>query len=172
MIRQTRQYQKKKKKKKNWRWHHFGKLWFHCLFSDLWPVYSHPEAWFRTHGLILLLWVKSLFLSKILIFCKKIKKNSKTIFFETTYVGIYILICKFPAQSPSSAPSPPTAKRTPKKPILIGVNKINAWANQWKITLNIDLNKKSVRGFSFRKIKKTSHFSMNFNSNSTKQVKF
>ena len=113
---------KKKKKKKNWRWHHFGKLWFHCLFSDLWPVYSHPEAWFRTHGLILLLWVKSLFLSKILIFCKKIKKNSKTIFFETTYVGIYILICKFPAQSPSSAPSPPTAKRTPKKPILIGVN--------------------------------------------------
>ena len=113
---------KKKKKKKNWRWHHFGKLWFHCLFSDLWPVYSHPEAWFRTHGLILLLWVKSLFLSKILIFCKKIKKNSKTIFFETTYVGIYILICKFPAQSPSSAPSPPTAKQTPKKPILIGVN--------------------------------------------------
>ena len=80
---------KKKKKKKNWRWHHFGKLWFHCLFSDLWPVYSHPEAWFRTHGLILLLWVKSLFLSKILIFCKKIKKKLENYIFWN-YICRYI----------------------------------------------------------------------------------
>ena len=47
--------EKKKKKtpqrQKNWRWRHFGKLWRHCLLPDSWPIYSHPEARFRTHGL-------------------------------------------------------------------------------------------------------------------------
>ena len=29
----------------------YQKLRRHCIFSDLWPIYSHPEAGFRRHGL-------------------------------------------------------------------------------------------------------------------------
>ena len=36
---------------KNWWWHHVGKLWRHCYFSDFWPIWSSPEARFRTQSL-------------------------------------------------------------------------------------------------------------------------
>ena len=40
---------KKKTSKKIWRWRHVSKLWRHRYFSDLWPIWSNPEARFRTH---------------------------------------------------------------------------------------------------------------------------
>ena len=30
-------------RQKNWGWSNVGKLWSHCLFSDLWPICSLPE---------------------------------------------------------------------------------------------------------------------------------
>ena len=36
---------------KNWQRHHVGKVWRQCYFFDSWPIWSYPEAGFRTHSL-------------------------------------------------------------------------------------------------------------------------
>ena len=52
------------------------------------------------------------------------------------------------------------------------LSKINAWANQWKMTFNADPNKQVQEVIFSLKIKKTSHPPLNFNNNSVKQVQF
>ena len=52
------------------------------------------------------------------------------------------------------------------------LSKINAWANQWKITFNTDPNKQAQEVIFSRKIKKTSHPPLNFYNNSLKQIQF
>ena len=37
--------------KKKWWWRHVRKLWRHCLFSNLRPIWSNLKGEFRTHGL-------------------------------------------------------------------------------------------------------------------------
>ena len=51
------------------------------------------------------------------------------------------------------------------------LSKINAWANQWKMTFNPDPNKQAQEVFS-RKTKKISHPPLNFSNNSVQQVQF
>ena len=46
------------------------------------------------------------------------------------------------------------------------LSKINAWANQWKMTFNPDPNKQAQEVIFSRKTKKTSHPPLNFNNNS------
>ena len=52
------------------------------------------------------------------------------------------------------------------------LSKINAWANQWKMAFNPDLNKQAQEVFFCRKIRKTSHPPLTFNNNSVEQVQF
>ena len=52
------------------------------------------------------------------------------------------------------------------------LSKINAWANQWKMTFNPDPNNQAQDLIFSRKIKKASHPLLNFNNNSVKQVQF
>ena len=52
------------------------------------------------------------------------------------------------------------------------LSKINAWANQWKMTFNPDPNKQAQEVIFSRKIRKTSHPPLTFNNNSVKQVQF
>ena len=52
------------------------------------------------------------------------------------------------------------------------LSKINAWANQWKMTFNPDFNKQAQEVIFSRKIRKTSHPPLTFNNNSVKQVQF
>ena len=51
------------------------------------------------------------------------------------------------------------------------LSKINAWANQWKMTFNPDPNKQAQEIF-FRKTKKISHPPLKFSNNSDQQVQF
>ena len=51
------------------------------------------------------------------------------------------------------------------------LSKINAWANQWKMTFNPDPNKQAQDIF-FRKPKKISHPPLNLSNNSDQQVQF
>ena len=50
------------------------------------------------------------------------------------------------------------------------LSKINAWADQWKITFNLDPSKQRQKVIFSLKIKKTSHPPLNFNNNSVLQV--
>ena len=50
------------------------------------------------------------------------------------------------------------------------LSKINAWANQWKMTFTPDPNKQAQEVIFSRKIRKTSHPPLTFNNNSVKQV--
>ena len=52
------------------------------------------------------------------------------------------------------------------------LSKINAWANQWKMTFNPDFKKQAQEVIFSRKIRKTSHPPLAFNNNSVKQVQF
>ena len=52
------------------------------------------------------------------------------------------------------------------------LSKINAWANQLKMTFNPDLNKHAQEVIFSRKIRKTSHPLLTFHKNSVKQVQF
>ena len=52
------------------------------------------------------------------------------------------------------------------------LSKINAWANQWKMTINPDPNKQAQEVIFSPEIKKTTHPPLNFNNNSVKQVQF
>ena len=52
------------------------------------------------------------------------------------------------------------------------LSKINAWANQWKMTVNPDPNKQAEDVIFSCKIKKTSHPPLNFSNNSVQQVQF
>ena len=52
------------------------------------------------------------------------------------------------------------------------LGKINAWANQWKMTFNPDPNKQAQEVIFSRKIRKTSHPPLTYNNNSVKQVQF
>ena len=52
------------------------------------------------------------------------------------------------------------------------LSKINAWANQWKMTFNPDPNKQVQEVIFSREIRKTSHPPLTFNNNSVKQVQF
>ena len=52
------------------------------------------------------------------------------------------------------------------------LSKINVWANQWKMTFNIDLNKQVQEVTFSHKIRKTSHPPLTFNNNSVKQVQY
>ena len=52
------------------------------------------------------------------------------------------------------------------------LSKINVWANQWKMTLNLDPNKQAQEVIFTRKIRKTAHPPLTFNNNSVKQVQF
>ena len=52
------------------------------------------------------------------------------------------------------------------------LSKINAWANQWKMTINPDPKKQAQKVIFSRKTKKTSHPPLNFNNNTVQQVQF
>ena len=52
------------------------------------------------------------------------------------------------------------------------LSKINAWTNQWKMTVNPDPNKQVQEVIFSRKIRKMSHPPLTFNNNSVKQVQF
>ena len=52
------------------------------------------------------------------------------------------------------------------------LSKINAWANQWKMTFNPDPNKQAQEVIFSRKTKKISHPPLNFSNNSVQQVQF
>ena len=52
------------------------------------------------------------------------------------------------------------------------LSKINAWANQWKMTFNPDPNKQAQEAIFSRKIRKTSHPPLTFNNNFVKQGQF
>ena len=52
------------------------------------------------------------------------------------------------------------------------LSKINAWANQWKMTFNPDPSKQAQEVIFSRKIRKTSHPPLSFNNNSVKQIQF
>ena len=52
------------------------------------------------------------------------------------------------------------------------LSKMNAWANQWKMTFNRDPNKQAQEVIFSCKIRKTSHPPLTFNNNSVKQVQF
>ena len=52
------------------------------------------------------------------------------------------------------------------------LSKINAWANQWKMTFNPDPNKQAHEVIFSCKIKKMSHPPLNFHNNSVQQVQF
>ena len=52
------------------------------------------------------------------------------------------------------------------------LSKLNARANQWKMTFNPEPNKQAQKVIFSRKIKKTSHPPLNFNNNSVKHVQF
>ena len=52
------------------------------------------------------------------------------------------------------------------------LSKINAWANQWKMTFNCDPNKQAQEVIFSSKIRKTSHPPLIFNNYSVKQVQF
>ena len=41
----------KTRSKKTWQWRHIKKLWRHCYFSNLQPIWSNPEAGFWMHSL-------------------------------------------------------------------------------------------------------------------------
>ena len=45
LMRETKQRQK------IWWWHHVGKLWRQCHFSNLWPIWCNLEAGFWLHSL-------------------------------------------------------------------------------------------------------------------------
>ena len=50
------------------------------------------------------------------------------------------------------------------------LSKINAWANQWKMTFNPDPNKKAQEVIFSRKTKKIPHPPLNFSNNSVQRV--
>ena len=52
------------------------------------------------------------------------------------------------------------------------LSKINAWANQWKMTFNPDPNKQAQEVIFSRKTKKISHPPLNFSNDSVQQVQF
>ena len=52
------------------------------------------------------------------------------------------------------------------------LSKINAWANQWKMTFNPNPNKQAQEVIFSRKIRKTLHPPLTFNNNSVKEVQF
>ena len=52
------------------------------------------------------------------------------------------------------------------------LSKINAWANQWKMTFNPDPNKQAQEVIFSRKTKKISHPPLNFSNTSVQQVQF
>ena len=52
------------------------------------------------------------------------------------------------------------------------LSKINAWANQWKITFNPYLNKQAQEVIFSRETKKTSHPPLNLNNNTVHQIQF
>ena len=91
-----------KTKSKNWQRRHVRNLLYHCLFSNLWPLWNNPEVSFRmpsfifsligtlyltktenrvkkisSTALTLLVWVKVLVSSKKLIFYKKMLITAK-----------------------------------------------------------------------------------------------
>ena len=76
----------KKKQKKKRRWHNARKLWRNCHFSDLWPIWSNPEAGFRTDSKKLIFSLNlTFYLTKAENRTKKLKTQLSHYCFEERY---------------------------------------------------------------------------------------